>query len=79
MDDLTLGKKIMIFSLGDQEGRIAHIISQPVAEANAFNRKIFAIKETRKITGWGLRESKEFVDDLAHRIGIHLPDHRVIT
>jgi hypothetical protein len=53
--------------LDDLERQISIIIYNAAAQPtrNRYYPRIFAIKETRKITRWGLRESKEFVDDLA--------------
>ncbi len=45
----------------------------PEDERSAFNRKIFAIKETRRVTRWGLKDSKEFVDSLYDRLGVDRP------
>lgn len=38
-----------------------------MAELKA-NRKINAIKELRQNTGWGLKESKEYIDNLVEKL-----------
>lgn len=44
---------------GDKQGFIRCVISRPFD-----NKKINAIKGLRNATGWGLKESKEFMDEM---------------
>ena len=71
-NETSLGKRILWFLLDDLERQISIIILNAAAHptGNRFYPKIFAIKETRNLTRWRLKESNEFVEDLAGFLGI---------
>lgn len=66
-----LAEVIYEFDL-DQNGTYARKLDSSVTESTAFsefmvrtryNKTIALIKAVRKVTGWGLREAKRFVDN----------------
>lgn len=73
-NETSLGKRIFWFLMEDLDRQIALILLNATRKPrdNRFYPKIFAIKETRKLTRWRLRESKDFVEDLADFLGIEL-------
>jgi hypothetical protein len=75
---MTLGKQITAFFLIDsmlsKGGLSIHamlnlfgLVDATMKLSTSSYPKIFAIKRLRMETGWGLKESKEFVDDLVRR------------
>ncbi len=73
----TLGKRIRWFYLEPLEQAVALVLIAATAKQERDNTfpshaKIYAIKRVREMTYWGLKQSKEFVEDLAKFMEINL-------
>lgn len=60
----SIGNSPLPYQYGDlQDGHLAKILAYFLAR-----KKILFIKTIRSMTGWGLKESKDFVDKLAEGV-----------
>ena len=66
--DLSINGEINLNLADYQDSNQGSGVDPTVLDLIQRNRKIEAIKAQRELTGWGLKQAKEYVDDLEARL-----------
>lgn len=69
-DDLFVRESVKNYTVAVRDGEAEHPpYHAQMCEYIRRNRKVNAIKLVREHTGWGLKEAKAYVDDVAYKMG----------